>query len=108
MGFVRGHSIAQIPLILVSGPLADRRTTLSAHVRCGPSPNHACSNKQSIIHRAVPGNVAARARLIGAGRLQQLRDFHQLSAQAFVSDTEVEFEELTRLALGDEFAQWSI
>ena len=35
--------------------------------------------------------------------LQKLRDFHQLSAQALISDAEVEFEELARLPLRNEF-----
>ena len=34
---------------------------------------------------------------------QKLRDFHQFSAQALISNAEVEFEELTRLSLRDEF-----
>lgn len=34
--------------------------------------------------------------------LQKLRDFHQFSAQALISNAEVEFEELTRLSLRNE------
>src|SRR5262249_35795469 len=34
--------------------------------------------------------------------LQKLRDLHYFSAQALISDAEVEFEELTRLPLRDE------
>src|SRR5258705_7883244 len=34
--------------------------------------------------------------------LQKLRDFHQFSAQALISNAEVEFEELARFSLRDE------
>src|SRR5262249_49500701 len=40
-----------------------------------------------------------RCRLFGAGRLEELRDFQHLAAQALVGNAEIELEQLARLPL---------
>ena len=52
---------------------------------------------------AAVGLEYRRRTLFRVSCLQKLRNFHQFSAQALISNAEVEFEELTRLSLRDEF-----
>jgi hypothetical protein len=42
--------------------------------------------------------------LFGAGRFEELSDFHHLATQALIGDAEIEFEQLARLSLGHQRA----
>jgi hypothetical protein len=66
------------------------------------------SGRTALVPRAGVDMAAKRTcriirHSVRVSRSQKLRDFHQFSAQALISNAEVEFEELTRLSLRDEF-----